>query len=177
LPATAVLGLLRAVLPPGTVLVEEAPSHKDALHELIPVTRPKGYVSTGSGALGWGLPAAVGRALAGERVVCVVGDGSALYCVQALWTAARHEVPLTVVVLNNAKYQADAALGRRIGVHDVPGTDLAELDLTAVARGFGVPGRRVTRAADVEAGLSEAIAHNGPYLLDVAVGTTAATLY
>ena len=101
LQATAVLGALRAALPAGAVLVEETPSHKDALHELIPVTRPKGYVSTGSGALGWGLPVAVGRALAGERVVCVVGDGSALYCVQALWTAARQDVPLTVVVLNN----------------------------------------------------------------------------
>jgi benzoylformate decarboxylase len=117
------------------------------------------------------------RALAGERVVCVVGDRSALYCVPALWTAARHGVPLTVVVLNNAKYEAVAALGRRIGVPDVPGTDLAELDLTALARGFGVAARRVTRAADVAAALSEAMAQNGPYLLDVAVGTTRATLY
>ncbi|MCU7729837.1 benzoylformate decarboxylase [Actinoplanes sp. KI2] len=177
LQATAVLGALRTALPADAVLVEEAPSHKDALHELIPVTRPKGYVSTGSGALGWGLPVAVGRALAGERVVCVVGDGSALYCIQALWTAARQGVPLTVVVLNNAKYEAVAALGRRIGVPEVPGTDLAELDLTALARGFGVPARRVTRAADVEAALAEAITRNGPCLLDIAVGTTSTTLY
>ena len=177
LRATAVLGALRAALPAGAVLVEEAPSHKDALHELIPVTRPRGYVSTGSGALGWGLPVAVGRALAGERVVCVVGDGSALYCVQALWTAARQAVPLTVVVLNNAKYEAVAALGRRIGVPEVPGTDLAGLDLTALARGFGVAAGRVTRAAEVAAALSEAMAQKGPYLLDVAVETSGATLY
>jgi len=177
LQAPAVLGALRDAMPADAVLVEEAPSHKDALHQLIPVTRPKGYVSTGSGALGWGLPVAVGRALAGERVVCVVGDGSALYCVQALWTAARHDAPLTVVVLNNAKYEAVAALGRRIGITDVPGTDLPSLDLTALAHGFGCASGRVSRAADLAAALSAALAHDGPYLLDVSVGTTSATLY
>ena len=177
LGAPAVLGALQRALPPEVVLVEEAPSHKDALHELIPVRRPRGYVSTGSGALGWGLPVAVGRALAGDRVVCVVGDGSTLYCVQSLWTAAQHRVPLTVVVLNNRKYEAVAALGRRIGVPSVPGTDLAALDFTALARGFGCASGRVTRAADLAGALAQALTHEGPYLLDIAVETTSAPLY
>jgi benzoylformate decarboxylase len=177
LPATSVLEALRRAMPADAVLVEEAPSHKDALHEHIPVTRPRGYVSTGSGALGWGLPVAVGRAIAGDRVVCGVGDGSAMYCVQALWTAARERAPLTVVVLNNAKYEAVAALGRRIGVPDVPGTDLPSLDLTALARGFGCASARVAAAAGLGAALSAALTHDGPYVLDVPVGTTSATLY
>jgi benzoylformate decarboxylase len=173
----AVLAALHRRLPPGIALVEEAPSHKDTLHEHIPITRPRGYVSTGSGALGWGLPVAVGRAIAGERVLCVVGDGSALYCVQSLWSAARDRAPLTVVVLNNQRYEAVAALGRRIGVPDVPGTELPELDFPALARGFGVAAARVDRAAGLAAALDRALAHEGPYLLDVAVGTTASKMY
>jgi benzoylformate decarboxylase len=175
--AASVLALLRELLPPGAAVVEEAPSHKDTLHEQVPITFPRGYVSTGSGALGWGLPVAVGRALGGDRVVCVVGDGSALYCVQALWTAARNRVPLTVVVLNNQRYEAVAALGRRIGVPSVPGTDLPELDFTALARGFGMAGGRVDRAAHLAAALERALHHDGPYLLDVAVGSGEGNLY
>ncbi|WP_433376777.1 benzoylformate decarboxylase [Actinoplanes sp. CA-142083] len=175
--ATSVLEALRRALPSDAVLVEEAPSHKDALHEYVPITRPRGYVSTGSGALGWGLPVAVGRALAGDRVVCVVGDGSAMYCVQALWTAAREKAQLTVVVLNNAKYEAVAALGRRIGVRDVPGTDLPALDFVALARGFGCAAGRVSRSTELSGALETALAHDGPYVLDVPVGTTSATLY
>ncbi len=177
MPAPAVLAALGRALPAGAVLVEEAPSHKDALHEQIPIVRPRGYVTTGSGSLGWGLPVAVGRALAGDRVVCVVGDGSSLYSVQSLWTAAQHRVPLTVVILNNQRYEAVAALGRRIGVASVPGTDLPELDFPALARGFGVAGARVDRAADLGAALDLAMRHEGPYLLEVAVGTTAGSLY
>lgn len=169
MPAAAVLAALGDALPPGVALVEEAPSHKDTLLEYVPVTRPRGYVSTGSGALGWGLPVAVGRALGGERVVCVVGDGSALYCVQSLWTAARGRAQLTVIVLNNQRYEAVAALGRRIGVPEVPGTDLAGLDFPALARGFGVAAARVERAAELGPALARALAHEGPFLLDVAV--------
>lgn len=157
------------------VFVEEAPSHKDAFHEQIPITRPKGYVTTGSGALGWGLPVAVGRALAGERVVCVVGDGSSLYSIQALWTAARRRAPLTVIVLNNRGYEAVSSLGRRIGITSLPGVALPELDLTSLARGFGCPASRVTRAADLPAALQKAL--DGPYLLDVEVATSGGSLY
>jgi len=176
LDGAAVLAALARALPPGAVLVEEAPSHKDAVHEQIPVTRPRGYVTTGSGALGWGLPVAVGRALAGERVVAVIGDGSSLYCIQALWTAARHRVPLTVVVLNNRRYEAVSALGRRIGVARVPGTDLPGLDLAQIARGFGCAAERVVRAADL-AGLDRLLAHDGPLLLDVQVAAGDGSLY
>ncbi|MBB3093768.1 benzoylformate decarboxylase [Actinoplanes campanulatus] len=175
LGADAVLGVLDRLRPPDAVLVEEAPSHKDAFHERIPVTRPNGYLTTGSGALGWGLPVAVGRAIAGERVICVVGDGSSLYSIQALWTAARRRAPLTVVVLNNRRYEAVSALGRRIGIPAVPGVDLPELDLVSLARGFGFPAERVTRAAELPAALDRAL--DGPCLLDVAVSAGAGSLY
>jgi benzoylformate decarboxylase len=177
LSAAAVLGALAAARPPGSVLVEEAPSHKDTFHEQIPITRPLGYVTTGSGALGWGLPVAVGRALAGERVICVVGDGSSLYSIQALWTAARHRVPLTVVVLDNRRYEAVAALGRRIGIPSVPGTELPDLDLVSVARGFGCPAARVAEAGELAPALDRALESGGPFLLDVMVAAGSGSLY
>ncbi|WP_328467567.1 benzoylformate decarboxylase [Actinoplanes sp. NBC_00393] len=172
LTASAVLALLH---PMESVLVEEAPSHKDTVHEQVPITRPLGYVTTGSGALGWGLPVAVGRALTGERVICVVGDGSSLYSIQALWTAAQRRAPLTVIVLNNRGYEAVASLGRRIGITSLPGVALPELDLTSLAHGFGVPAARVTSAAALPAALKRAL--DGPYLLDVHVTTSGGSLY
>ena len=177
LDAAAVIAALRAALPPGAVIVEEAPSHRDALHEHLPVTRPRGYTTTGGGALGWGLPVAVGRALAGERVVCVVGDGSSLYSVQSLWTAARHRAPLTVVVLNNGRYESVSGLGRRIGIPAIPGTDLPGLDLTALATGFGVASGRVSTADELAAALGRALSYDGPYLLDVPVRATDTDIY
>jgi benzoylformate decarboxylase len=177
LDAAAVVAALRAALPPGAVVVEEAPSHRDTLHEHLPVTRPGSYITTGGGALGWGLPVAVGRALAGDRVVCVAGEGSSLYCVQSLWTAARHRVPLTVVVLDNGRYESVSGLGRRIGIPTIPGTDLPGLDLVALATGFGVAAGRVGTAGELAAALDRALGHDGPYLLDVPVRLTGAPIY
>ncbi|MEV6300689.1 benzoylformate decarboxylase [Actinoplanes sp. NPDC051861] len=177
LTAAAVLGALAAARPPGSVLVEEAPSHKDTLHEQIPITRPLGYVTTGSGALGWGLPVAVGRALCGEQVICVLGDGSSLYSIQSLWTAAQHRAPLTVIVLNNSRYEAVSALGRRLGIPKIPGTDLPGLDLPSIARGFGCPATRVTHAAELVPALTRALTTDGPFLLDVAVTPGTSPLY
>lgn len=175
----AVIAALRDVLPADAVVVEEAPTHKDAIHDHLPIGRPGGYVTTGGGALGWGLPVAVGRALGtpGGRVVCLIGDGSIMYSVQALWTAARHHVPLTAIVLNNRGYAALKALGRRLAIPDVPGTDLPSIDLVTVAAGLGCAGGRVTRAAELHGALADALRHDGPYLLDVSVSADDSTLY
>jgi benzoylformate decarboxylase len=169
--ASFVVDTLRGLLPPDAVLVEEAPSHREMLHRRLPVTRPGGFVTTGSGSLGWGLPVAVGRALAsrGERVVCLVGDGSTMYSVQALWTAARHRVPVTFVVLNNHGYAAVRQLGERLDVKDPPGTEIEGIDFVEVARGLGCPGHRVTGAADLERALRAALAADGPVLVEVPV--------
>ncbi|MGW7546451.1 benzoylformate decarboxylase [Streptomyces sp. NPDC054770] len=173
--------LLHARLPRDRVLVEEAPSHRDALHARVPVASSGGFLTTGSGALGWGLPLAVGRALADRRrVVCVVGDGSAMYSVQALWTAARHTAPVTYVLVDNGGYAAVRALGRRIGIAPVPGTDITGIDFAALADSFGCPAARVERAEELPAALDHALGRGddtGPYLLHVAVTDGSATLY
>ncbi|MFF4399658.1 benzoylformate decarboxylase [Streptomyces sp. NPDC001480] len=175
------LDLLRERLPGDRVLVEEAPSHRDELHARVPVDLAGGFLTTGSGALGWGLPLAVGRALADRRrVVCVLGDGSALYSVQALWTAARHRAPVTYVILDNGGYAAVRALGRRIGITPVPGTDIGGVDFAALAASLGCPGAEVRHPAELPAALDRALAagdEDGPYLLHVRVTPTEDALY
>lgn len=176
-----VFDLLHARLPRDRVLVEEAPSHRDALHARVPVARDGGFLTTGSGALGWGLPLAVGRALADRRrVVCVVGDGSALYSVQALWSAARYTAPVTYVLLDNGGYAAVRALGRRIGVAPVPGTDIAGIDHTLLAQSLGCPAARAGDPGELPAALDHALGLDdaaGPFLLQVRVTGSAGTLY
>jgi benzoylformate decarboxylase len=173
--------LLRTRLPRDRVLVEEAPSHRDALHARVPIASSGGFLTTGSGALGWGLPLAVGRALADRRrVVCVVGDGSALYSVQALWTAARHTAPVTYVLLDNGGYAAVRALGRRIGITPVPGTDITDIDFAALAESFGCPAARAEYPEELPAALDYALGRGddaGPFLLHVAVTGSRGTLY
>ncbi|MFH8773199.1 benzoylformate decarboxylase [Streptomyces sp. NPDC017958] len=173
--------LLAARLPRDRVLVEEAPSHRDALHARVPVDLSGGFLTTGSGALGWGLPLAVGRALADRRrVVCVVGDGSALYSVQALWSAARYAAPVTYVLLDNGGYAAVRALGRRIGVSPVPGTDIGGIDFAALAESLGCPAARAEHPDELPAALDHALGRGddaGPFLLRLRVAGGTGTLY
>ncbi|MGH3309945.1 MAG: thiamine pyrophosphate-dependent enzyme, partial [Streptomyces sp.] len=106
LRAAHVLAALADRLPADAVLVEETPSSRPDLHALVPARRPLGFLSAAMGALGFALPAAIGvRMAAPERpVIAVVGDGSSLYQVQALWTAAHYDVGVVFVVLANGRY-------------------------------------------------------------------------
>jgi benzoylformate decarboxylase len=173
--------LIEERLPGDRVLVEETPSHRDTLHARVRIDTDGGFLTTGSGALGWGLPLAVGRALADRRrVVCVVGDGSALYSVQALWTAARHRAPVTYVLVDNGGYGAVRALGRRIGIAPVPGTDIEGIDFAALAASFGCPSAYVDHPAALAPALDRALTAGddaGPFLLHVRVTGAEGTLY
>ncbi|MFJ9036864.1 benzoylformate decarboxylase [Streptomyces sp. NPDC102406] len=182
LTAELVLDQLRQRLPRDRVIVEEAPSHRDALHARVPVDLPGGFLTTGSGALGWGLPLAVGRALADRRrVVCVLGDGSALYSVQALWTAARHRAPVTFVILDNGGYGAVSALGRRIGITPVPGTDIGGIEFAPLASAFGCAADYADRPDGLGEALDRAVTRlgddDGPHLLHLRVTGTEGVLY
>jgi benzoylformate decarboxylase len=121
------------------------------------------------------VPAAVGVQLARpeQPVVCIVGDGAAMYAIQALWTAAHERAPVVFVVLNNGQYailKAFAAFGQH--GDRIPGLDLPHLDIAAIARGFGCAGRRVEHAADLPAALRQAFAARAEgisTLVDVAI--------
>ncbi|HEU0083095.1 MAG TPA: benzoylformate decarboxylase, partial [Bradyrhizobium sp.] len=126
LPVDFLLHTLSTLMPDSAVLVEEAPSHRPLMHRYLPMRGRDSFYTMASGGLGYGLPASVGVALGRPelRTVCLIGDGSAMYSIQALWTAAQRKLPLTVIVLNNSGYGAMRSFSQVMQVRNVPGLDL-----------------------------------------------------
>jgi benzoylformate decarboxylase len=174
-----VMATVRRLMPGDAVVVEEAPTHRKAMHDHLPITTPKGFYAAASGGLGWALPASVGIALAspGRRVVCLLGEGSSMYSIQALWTAVQLDLPIAFIVLDNRAYLALKALGGAFGVANPPGVDLPRLNVGAVAAGFGCPARHVDGADELAAALGEAFAAPGPTMTTVEVDATVEALY
>lgn len=179
LPAEYLFAALRAAMPADAILVEEAPSHRPALQQHLPITRWGGFYTMASGGLGYSLPAAVGIALAkpGTRVVAVIGDGSMMYSIQAVWSAVQARLPLTIIVVNNAGYGAMRSFSRVLGVEGAPGIELPGLDFVSLAAGQGCLGVRVETAEALHAALQTAFAQDGPMLLDVVVDHAIPQLY
>lgn len=178
--ARYVLHLLARQLSPDTVIVDESISSSLCLREFIPIQQSGGYYTSASGGLGWAMPAAVGVKLAQpERpVVCVIGDGSSMYSIQALWTAAQEKAKVTYVVLNNSGYNILKSFTRAFYPgSEVPGLDVPTLDLVAVAQGMGVPAECVQDPDGVEEAIARALASDTPTLLDVHVDKTVPNLF
>jgi benzoylformate decarboxylase len=160
------------------IVVEEAPSARPVMQDYLPSTRSGTFYTMDSGGLGYGMPAAVGVALAqpGRRVIALIGDGSSLYSIQALWSAAQLKLPITFVILNNRRYAAlqDFAPVFGFGPGDpVQGTELPDLDFVALAQGMGCRGVRVADAARLRATLTDvltdALRAATPVVVDVEV--------
>ncbi|MBR0726320.1 benzoylformate decarboxylase [Bradyrhizobium manausense] len=179
IPSAYALSRLAALMPADAIVVEEAPSHRPAIQTFLPRPGADSFYTMASGGLGYSVPASVGVALArpGRRTVCLVGDGSAMYCIQAIWTAAQRKLPITFVVLNNSGYGAMRAFSRLMQAHRPPGIDLPEIDFVALANGLGCPGKRVTDVADLDHMLDEALASHGPALVDITVDPTISDLF
>jgi benzoylformate decarboxylase len=179
IPAEFLMHTLSATMPADAVVVEEAPSHRPAMQAHLPMRRYGAFYTMASGGLGYGLPAAVGVTLAdpSRRVICLIGDGSMMYSVQALWTAVQHRLPLGVVVIDNGGYGAMRAFSRVLKVRSPPGLDLPGLDFVQLAAGMGCPGVRVSAADELEAALGRMYAADGPHLVEVAVDPAIPTLY
>ncbi|HXP94117.1 MAG TPA: benzoylformate decarboxylase [Candidatus Binatia bacterium] len=165
-------------LPSDALIAEEAPSTHTVLHDYLPM-RPGAYFSAASGSLGYGLPAAVGCALAApdRRIVAIIGDGSSYYSIQGIWTAVEHRLPITFIIVNNGGYGAMKAFAQQYGSKRSPSFDIEHVDFVALGKGFGAPGMRVERAADLVATLREAHRSTGPVLVDVIVESTVKELY
>ncbi|WP_234686010.1 benzoylformate decarboxylase [Bradyrhizobium monzae] len=179
IPPAYALSRLSALMPQDAIVVEEAPSHRPAIQQYLPRPGADSFYTMASGGLGYSLPASVGIALArpGRRIVCLIGDGSAMYCIQAIWTAAQRKLPITFVVMNNSGYGAMRAFSQIMQAHRPPGIDLPGLDFVALAKGFGCPGKRVTEVEHLETVLGEALAANGPALVDIAVDDATTDLF
>ncbi|HSC04967.1 MAG TPA: benzoylformate decarboxylase [Solirubrobacteraceae bacterium] len=168
------MATLAEVLPDDAVLVEESPSNRHDLRRHVRIRRPASFFASASGGLGFAMPAAVGVKLAEpERpVVCLVGDGSALYAPQALWSAVQLGTPVTFIVVNNARYailESVAAFGELEGV---PCLELPGVDFLAAAASYGCAAARVDEPGELRAVLEQAINRPEPVLVDVLVDRT-----
>ncbi|MGF6312453.1 benzoylformate decarboxylase [Bradyrhizobium sp. i1.8.4] len=179
IPAEYALHALSAAMGPHDALVEEVPSHRPLMQKAMPMHGQDSFYTMASGGLGYSLPAAVGMAL-GRRVgrtVCLIGDGSAMYSIQALWTAARRKLPLTVVVLNNSGYGAMRSFSQVMQVRNVPGLDLPGIDFVKLAEGMGCDATRVTKSAELPGAYQRALSHQGASLIEVMVDSAVPLLY
>jgi benzoylformate decarboxylase len=176
-PMAAAHALVRA-MPPDSLVVDEAITTGVYVRGFHHWTEPGRYFFCTGGGLGWGMPAACGVSLAhdGAPVLCVVGDGSAMYSPQALWTAAAEDLPVVFAVVNNRQYKilkgylagmggAAARTGRFVGM------DLADppVDFVALAGSMGVGATRIERAADVGHALREALDAGRPHVLELPI--------
>lgn len=167
-----VLHTLGQALPDNAVLVEEAPGSRGDMHDHLPITsRDSGFLTMASGVLGYGLPAAVGVKLAqpNRPVVALIGDGSSMYAIQALWTAAQEQTPVTFVILDNGQYAALRAHADGVGLGKFPGAMLGGIDFVAVAQGLGCDGQLVQTAAELDKALAESFASDVPTVLHVRI--------
>jgi benzoylformate decarboxylase len=164
---------------PEVAIVDEAPATLGALRAFLSTESTRQYSFSRGGALGWGMPAAVGFSLGIDRapVVSITGDGAALYSPQALWTAAHKRLPVTFVVINNREYNilkrfmrsqphyASTRANRFIGM------DILDpaIDFLALAGSMGVPAHRIGRATDIAPALEAAISSGAPSLIEIPI--------
>lgn len=167
-------------MPPQGVIVDESISisSSGALRMLLPCTDAKSFFGPRGGGVGWGIPAAVGvkLALPQRPVVALIGDGSALYSWQGLWTAVHDRIPLVFVIVNNRSYRilkerALALNGFTAADRRFVGLDLVdpEIDFLALARAMSVEGERVERADGIATAIRRGLESGRPYVVDVSV--------
>jgi benzoylformate decarboxylase len=177
LQAGHVLAALAERLPRDAVVLEEAPVDRPELHDRIAAREPLGFLSAAMGGLGFALGGAAGvrMALPARPVVAVVGDGSAIYGIQALWTAAHYRVGVLYVILSNGGYAIMDRLAERIG-RSAPWPSFAEVELATVAGGFGCAARRIATYDELVEALDDVIpalaSLEEPLLLDIAIAPT-----
>ncbi|HEX4034963.1 MAG TPA: thiamine pyrophosphate-binding protein [Solirubrobacteraceae bacterium] len=169
-----VLAAVAERVPPEAIVMEECPSSRPELLERISARRPMGFISNANGGLGFGISGSIGLRMGSPQrpVVAILGDGSTMYAIHALWSAARYGVGLLVIVLANGSYAVMDALARDAGGEGAwpgfPGVSIATL-----AEGFGCPSRRIATHAELIGALDEIIpslaSRSEPLVLEVAV--------
>jgi benzoylformate decarboxylase len=165
-------------LPEDAIIFDEALTNSPAVERYRPATQPGHYFLTRGGSLGVGIPGAIGAKLAhpDKTVIGLTGDGGAMYTIQALWSAARHNVDAKFVICNNRSYRLLQLnihaywQERQIAPHDFPlSFDLSSpvMRFDEMARSMDVPGIRVEKPAEIAPAIRQALAHQGPFLIDV----------
>ena len=175
---TYALQVLNDVRHEDDVVVEEAPGSRGVMQVRLPMSGAESFYTMASGGLGYGMPAAVGVALGRQRkgmagrTIALIGDGSSMYSIQALYTAAQLALPITFVILNNRRYAAlqDFAPVFGFAPGEKPaGTDLPDLDFVSLARGQGLSATRVGDPSQLADNLRAALTATGPCLIELVV--------
>ncbi len=161
-------------LPKDVIVVDETLTAAPAVSTFLPTQDPHGYYGLASGGLGFGMPGAVGVSLAhpGRPVVAIIGDGSAMYGIQALWTAAHLKLPITYVIVNNRGYRIiKERLVASRGTDRFVAMDLNDppIDFVALAQGLGMQAQCIADPADISSVLKKAMASGEPNLVEVIV--------
>jgi benzoylformate decarboxylase len=171
LNASTVHSALAEVFPEDGIVVLESPASTLAMRNQMRLSRPGSYYFSSGGGLGFGLAASVGVQLAqpDRPVVCVLGEGSAQYAITAFWSAVAYRAPVTFLVLNNAEYAILKWFAEVEGAQGAPGLDLPQLDVAAVAAGYGVNSRKASGRDEVRDALSTALSSSQPELVEVPV--------
>src|SRR5581483_11051582 len=159
-------------MPQNAILVDEGLTSSRPMLSLRPHRDRYGYHALASGGIGWGLPASVGVSLANPTrpVICYSGDGSAMYSIQSLWTAAHHKLPLNVVICNNGGYRI---IKQRLlsfhGDDNYIGMDFVDppVDFSGMARSLGLEAMRISDPAELKPKLSDAFKRPGAKLIEV----------
>jgi benzoylformate decarboxylase len=171
---------IEGALPPDAIVVDESITAGPDLARTVQFERVGDYVGARGGGIGQALPGALGVKLAhpDRPVIALSGDGSAMYSIQALWTAAHHDLAVAFVILNNREYRILKhnmdTYRQRFGAkpdRGYPNMDLVSPDLgfVEIARGLGVEGARVATPAELRPALDRALGAGRPFLLDVVI--------
>ena len=166
---------LRDSIKPGTFIVDDSWSCSATLYRSIDFTEPKSFQRAPGGSIGWGMSGSLGVKLASldRPVVAVVGDGSAAWSIQSLWTAAHYNIPVTYVICANASYSqvkimkmrmmGEKAKGRFLGTN----LDEPRIDFCQLAQAMGVHGQKVERPEELREALKSALESDKPALVEV----------
>ena len=175
LPLMQVIGRM---LPPDAVVIDETVSSGNGLRRFLKSDDPQSFFGMRGGGIGWGLPAAIGvkLALPDRPVVALIGDGSAMYTIQGLWTAARENLRMVFVIINNYSYRilkqrtnAMKGLAAQADLYVGMELDRPRIDFVSVARGLGLTAHKSSTLSDFQDLLEAALKHDGPTLIDVEV--------
>lgn len=175
---TRVMAELRDALLPDTIIVDDCWSYSAILRRSLPLKDMRQYMrSRTGGSIGAGLPMAIGAKLAAPTrpVVCVSGDGSAMWSIQSLWTAAHYNLPVTFIILSNAAYRQVRIMKTRIIGEHAKGRNLGtvlsppDIDFSSIASGMGLAAHKVSVPGELRPALKEALRSRTPNLVDVVV--------
>jgi acetolactate synthase-1/2/3 large subunit len=179
LTAVSVADVVGALMPENVIVVDESNTSSIPLTAATAGAPAHDWLTLTGGAIGYGIPAAVGAAVAApdRPVLNLESDGSAMYTISGLWTQARENLDVTTVIYNNGAYDILRLELQRVGVGSAPGPkalDLLDLsrptiDFVKIAEGVGVPARRATTVEEFTDALGAAFAEPGPHLIDAVV--------